>query len=1553
MSQEIAEFIDKLVSNLDSVDEKKISYNAQSWMSDVNILYALKESKNDCTTIPIYLEGSDFNLKERYFSFGIYIYLHSELRASKMKGTYIHYDAVLQKKGAPNMIRILHEGIQRCKKKKKIIALRLGIGFVVREKNMQNSHSNLLIINYLNNTIERYEPHLTTYAGRGSKYIDKEIKNEIVKTLNDTYNYNFKYITPIEECPMPLSKSIQEIEELAKFDWFKIGGFCTAYSALYALLRINYPLLSQDEIMTQLLDRLNKDPATIKTFMIKYVNYQNKLVDKLKLTTHYNAFVRKGEFEFKKGIDDEVTLYMIVNTIRSYVWTEYAKALDMSVSVVKDLYENEKRQSDYLKKKVGELPDISKKEIKQVGYLGIDEYKSRKDFLKAYVRFNKGIGKLYEITAIKFEEYQKDNHECIDRIRSFVSRNGTDIYYYLDGNKIKLLLKGNYDSSTIKLLLKREVKEKKVKKNELYRFHIEIDDELFDKLEKGTDYKTLLKSGYPEILPTISYISKYTGKESILSYKTLNIKNNDFRFLTINQVRTLVQYCHDGLLNKNIHPYDILKKYKKPTKQKTKTKTTVKDKPIKFRDYGIKAGAVVPYNKKEQKQFLKTNYSTAHPLLSKKLNKVKQKLQYKMKLNIVLKKHQKNFIVNFINSYFTGGILFHTVGSGKTLTAVAFSHYYLSLYPNKNVCIISPPALLFNFVDALKEYGLDIRDNRYKFQTYGKFLKDVDSYINEDTLLIIDEVHNFRTEIKEIVRLIDIQNPSLGVTKETAENKSGQDLITACFRANKILAMTGTPFVNKLYDIENTMAMITQRTPLEPEAFETITDYDVRTYDYFKYRISHFDVSHTDDIKYYPEKREVYIPIILDTKYSYVYNEVIYGRNPFKPNKKKPVYLHPDKSPKIDNTTDQAYKILKTKEKRLAYSTYTGKKVLAERDQLTSFKGKIRQYGNIIGNFKIKYILKLIKKNPTFKTIVYSSFIDSSLKPLMEELNKERIRYVSITGSESTAQKQKAKLTYNDINSGVNVLIISSAGTEGVSTKNTRQFILFESQWNEALTEQAVARAIRFKSHSGLPPSENYCNIYKLTICSNEEDINDVKSFNDGVFEKLKADVIKINDRINRSRMKIYHRFDEMNKIKGSPYYRYLDKLRKDFIKKSKEEHKKQKTMFRKKRPWEFNFEEFLIYSVSEIAKNYVKNIRKNKKYVIIDQYLDEIKEREQMGASDNDDINSRGGESADISLIKISIRKKVIINEYINSLDEYVPMIEDYKEPLHNKLIEAIDKNENVEKLLKKQKKILDKIGDKILENSDYVNGLLLYGDKKRTVNEEELKERMNSIEKYQEFYTPEEVAVFTANLSEKIKSKEYIRVLEPTCGQGNLLRGLIEVRSNIPDVGTTYDMCEIQPDSRGILEQFYVKKDPYQFNLVEEPDFLQFIPSEPYDLIVTNPPFHLKKQLTGYDRDYWDIDFVQRAYGMLKRGGELIAIVSLNLSHGLQRYDKWIKKYVQVVERYENYKWDPFKKKAKLKQTEEKKEVEEKKKTRKSNIVRKKTMKITLNFQIIRLTK
>ncbi len=57
------------------------------------------------------------------------------------------------------------------------------------------------------------------------------------------------------------------------------------------------------------------------------------------------------------------------------------------------------------------------------------------------------------------------------------------------------------------------------------------------------------------------------------------------------------------------------------------------------------------------------------------------------------------------------------------------------------------PISTFNFVEALKKYGLDIKDNRYTFETYEKFCKNPSDYVDNKKLLIIDEAHKFRTLI--------------------------------------------------------------------------------------------------------------------------------------------------------------------------------------------------------------------------------------------------------------------------------------------------------------------------------------------------------------------------------------------------------------------------------------------------------------------------------------------------------------------------------------------------------------------------------------------------------------------------------------------------------------------------------------------------------------------------------------------------------------------------------------------------------------------------------------
>jgi len=68
---------------------------------------------------------------------------------------------------------------------------------------------------------------------------------------------------------------------------------------------------------------------------------------------------------------------------------------------------------------------------------------------------------------------------------------------------------------------------------------------------------------------------------------------------------------------------------------------------------------------------------------------------------VSLQPHQIKFIKQFVFSNLRGTIAFHGVGSGKTLNAVVCSCYYLKMYPNNKVIVISPSSLLFNFTNGM------------------------------------------------------------------------------------------------------------------------------------------------------------------------------------------------------------------------------------------------------------------------------------------------------------------------------------------------------------------------------------------------------------------------------------------------------------------------------------------------------------------------------------------------------------------------------------------------------------------------------------------------------------------------------------------------------------------------------------------------------------------------------------------------------------------------------------------------------------------------------------
>ncbi len=163
--------------------------------------------------------------------------------------------------------------------------------------------------------------------------------------------------------------------------------------------------------------------------------------------------------------------------------------------------------------------------------------------------------------------------------------------------------------------------------------------------------------------------------------------------------------------------------------------------------------------------------------------------------NIKLKTHQKKVVEYLMHN--RGILATHAVGSGKTLTAVAAAECILANFKNvKRVVVITPTSLQENFKKEMKSFG--VRDNnKYEFYTYNQFLKMKDLDCN-NTFLIIDEVHNLRTEIKY---------------KKDGTLRSGKKItkILLCAKkAFKVLLLTATPVINSIEDLDNIYSMITK-----------------------------------------------------------------------------------------------------------------------------------------------------------------------------------------------------------------------------------------------------------------------------------------------------------------------------------------------------------------------------------------------------------------------------------------------------------------------------------------------------------------------------------------------------------------------------------------------------------------------------------------------------------------------------------------------------------------------------------------------------------------------
>lgn len=397
---------------------------------------------------------------------------------------------------------------------------------------------------------------------------------------------------------------------------------------------------------------------------------------------------------------------------------------------------------------------------------------------------------------------------------------------------------------------------------------------------------------------------------------------------------------------------------------------------------------------------------------------------------IELKDHQI-LPINYMKGH-RALILYHSTGSGKTITAL----HAMYQFP-ENIIIIGPKSSKKAFFDDIKKLNFD--NSRFKFYTYTKLkklIKETNIDILAEFSVIVDEAHALRNE--------------------TQDNMT---LISAFELVKRIILLSATPVINYLNDLAVLVNIAKNRAVLPT---------DIRT----------FNASYYDEDNAKVINREILIDKLKDC-ISYYDRKKDKGFSGLDYPETDTVYVDVE----MNNAQLEEYRSYLKKylyEQTVGSLTYKIDFENINPRKKNFFLSSTRQLSNTLdGNSdfpKIKKIYNEIKKGP-YPCVVYSNYLKNGVYALTPLLERDDITYKTITGDTSDEKISKVVDMYNK--GRYQVLLITSAGSESLDLKNTRQIHIMEPHWNESKIKQVIGRVVRYKSHSSLPSSERHVKIYR------------------------------------------------------------------------------------------------------------------------------------------------------------------------------------------------------------------------------------------------------------------------------------------------------------------------------------------------------------------------------------------------------------------------------------------------------------------------------------------
>ena len=167
------------------------------------------------------------------------------------------------------VVRHMNDNDENIRSDKKMLVISISIGDTTGD-NIISPHANLLIIDNVNKTIERFEPNgslkfdgYETDFNNIFKIVDFKLKEYFIR---DEYYKDYQFISTLDYCP-----NIGPQIKIGNFSC-ESGGFCGTLSTIYGLLRMVNPEYTREEIINVMFKYNSLDLRRFVSFINMVVN---------------------------------------------------------------------------------------------------------------------------------------------------------------------------------------------------------------------------------------------------------------------------------------------------------------------------------------------------------------------------------------------------------------------------------------------------------------------------------------------------------------------------------------------------------------------------------------------------------------------------------------------------------------------------------------------------------------------------------------------------------------------------------------------------------------------------------------------------------------------------------------------------------------------------------------------------------------------------------------------------------------------------------------------------------------------------------------------------------------------------------------------------------------------------------------------------------------------------------------------------------------------------------------------------------------------------------